>query len=152
LEASDADLEQTAAVKLSLDAFGVNVGYGAKRIFVNGSHIGNLPPCGDQWTPFSFNVPLVANTTTPRKWSVVIRCANNEDKFKVGHMTLTLVLRSGREIALRSKVVATSHQDWAFFEGITFTQEPTTKLLSTPVIELEFARTVATQGSSSGKG
>ncbi|MFM7187874.1 MAG: hypothetical protein ACKO14_08645, partial [Armatimonadota bacterium] len=152
VEASDADLEQTAAVKLSLDAFGVNVGYGAKRIFVNGSHIGNLPPCGDQWTPFTLNVPLVANTTPPRKWSVVIRCANNEDKFKVGHMTLTLVLRSGREVALRSQVVATSHQDWAFFEGITFTQEPTTKLLSAPSIEFEFARPAASQGSTLEKG
>jgi hypothetical protein len=152
IEVSDTDLAQTTAVKLSLDAFGVNAGYGAKRIFVNGTHIGNLSACGDQWTPFAFNIPLAANAPIPRKWSIVVRCANNEDKFKVGHMAITIVLKTGREIVLRSKVVATSHKDWVHFEGTAFTTDTATTLLNSPVIALELAYPAATQGSPAGKG
>jgi hypothetical protein len=152
IEVSDTDLAQTTAVKLSLDAFGVNAGYGAKRIFVNGTHIGNLSACGDQWTPFAFNIPLAANAPIPRKWSIVVRCANNEDKFKVGHMAITIVLKTGREIVLRSKAVATSHKDWAHFEGTAFQSETATNLLISPVIALDLAYPAAPQGSPAGKG
>ncbi len=152
VEASDTELAQVASIKLTLDAFGVNAGYGAKRIFVNETHVGNLPACGDQWTPFAFTVPVTPNTPTTRKWSIVLRCANNEDKFKVGHLTLTLKLKNGREIVLRSKGVATSHQDWAHFEGAVFSADSATKLLSSPAIEFELARTEGAQQPTSGKG
>lgn len=152
VEASDADLAQTVSAKLSLDAFGINAGYGAKRIFVNERHIGNLPACGDQWNGFTFDVPLTANSPIPRRWSVVIRCANNEDKFKIGHLAVTLKLKSGRDIVLRSKAVATSHRDWAHFEGTAFTLDAATKLLSSPVIALELAYPAALQGSPVGNG
>jgi hypothetical protein len=152
VEASDTELAQVASIKLTLDAFGVNAGYGAKRIFVNGMHIGNLSACGDQWTPFAFNIPLTPNTHTTRRWSIVVRCANNEDKYKVGHMAITIVLKTGREIVLRSKAVATSHRDWAHFEGTEFQSETLTNLLSSPVIALELAYPAVTQGSPAGKG
>jgi len=152
VEASDADLARTVSAKLSLDAFGINAGYGAKRIFVNERHIGNLPACGDQWNAFTFDVPLTANSPVPRRWSVVVRCANNEDKFKIGHLAITLKLKTGRDIVLRSKAVATSHRDWAHFEGTAFTTDPATNLLNSPVIALELAYPVASQGSPSGKG
>ena len=152
VEASDTELAQVTRIKLTLDAFGVNAGYGAKRIFVNETHVGNLPACGDQWTPFAFTVPVTPNTPKTRKWSIVVRCANNEDKFKVGHMNITLMLKTGREIVLRSKVVATSHRDWVHFEGSEFTADTATHLLSSPVIALELARPTDTQGSPAGKG
>jgi hypothetical protein len=152
VEASDTELAQVTSIKLTLDAFGVNAGYGAKRIFVNETHIGNLPACGDQWTPFAFTIPVTPTTPKTRKWSIVVRCANNEDKFKVGHMTITLILKTGREIVLRSKVVATSHRDWVHFEGSEFQTETATNLLNSPVITLELARPATAQGSPAGKG
>jgi hypothetical protein len=152
VEASDTELAQVTSIKLTLDAFGVNAGYGAKRIFVNETHVGNLPACGDQWTPFAFTIPVTPNTPKTRKWSIVVRCANNEDKFKVGHMAITLMLKTGREIVLRSKVVATSHRDWVHFEGSEFQTETATNLLNSPVITLELARPATAQGSPAGKG
>jgi hypothetical protein len=95
---------------------------------------------------------VTPNTPKTRKWSIVVRCANNEDKFKVGHMAITLMLKTGREIVLRSKVVATSHRDWAHFEGSEFTADTATNLLNSPVIALELAQPANTQGSPAGKG
>lgn len=152
VEASDTELAQVTGIKLTLDAFGVNAGYGAKRIFVNETHIGNLPACGDQWTPTTFAIPITGNAPIPRKWSIVVRCANNEDKFKVGHMAITLMLKTGREIALRSKAVATSHKDWAHFEGTAFTTDTATTLLNSPIIALELARSATSPGTTMGKG
>ena len=152
VEASDSDLAQTTSAKLTLDAFGVNAGYGAKRIFVNETHIGNVSACGDQWTPFTFDIPLIANIPTPRQWSIIVRCAINEDKFKVGHVALTLLLKNGRELVLRSKAVATSHRDWTHFEGTEFQTETATNLLKSPIIELELARPATAQGTTTGKG
>jgi hypothetical protein len=67
-------------------------------------------------------------------------------------MTITLILKTGREIVLRSKVVATSHRDWVHFEGSEFQTETATNLLNSPVITLELARPATAQGSPAGKG
>jgi hypothetical protein len=67
-------------------------------------------------------------------------------------MAITLMLKTGREIVLRSKGVATSHQDWAHFEGAVFSTDTATKLLNSPAIDFELARTEGAQRPTSGKG
>ena len=67
-------------------------------------------------------------------------------------MAITIVLKTGREIVLRSKAVATSHKDWAHFEGTAFTRDTVTNLLNSPVIVLELAYPAVAQGSPAGKG
>ena len=67
-----------------------------------------------------------------------IQAPDNEDKFKVGKISLKLTLQDGRISQSQDASVFTSHLDWTYFEGKVFQVEADKKRRISPTLSLDF--------------
>ncbi len=132
------DLKHVQRAELKIEVFGINAGYGEKLLYLNHEKIAVLPTGGDQWKVFQVQLTAPQISQLQLHNLVEIQAPDNEDKFKVGKISLKLTLQDGRISQSQDASVFTSHLDWTYFEGKVFQVEADKKRRISPTLSLDF--------------
>ena len=130
-------LSEIQTADLSIEVFGINAGYGEKTLYLNQQKIAVLPTGGDQWKAFHVNLNAEQIKALKLQNDIEVQAPVNEDKFKVGKISLKLTLKDGRMSTVKSPEIFTSHSDWAYFEGKVFQLNSEKNLRVSPALKLE---------------
>ena len=116
--ATAAEIAAATAARLELDVFGNDAGrYGDKTLFLGGTKLGSLPPCGDTWQPVRFELDAATRAALGPLNTVVIRAADATDKFKVQRLRIVLTLPDGTELTGPATAAHVNDADWAHAAG-----------------------------------
>jgi hypothetical protein len=135
---SPADLSQIQSAEINLEVFGINAGYGDKTLFLNHHSIATLPTGGDQWKPVHLSLNAAQISQLQLHNEIEIQAPANEDKFKVGKVSIKVTLKDGRMTQIKTSDIFTSHTDWSYFEGKVFQLDSTQKTRISPVLLIDF--------------
>ncbi|MEK7949167.1 hypothetical protein [Luteolibacter soli] len=125
---TDSELRGIRKAWLTVEHFGINAGYGAKTLFLNGAKLAELPTGPDEWQTARIEVPASLIAKLKPENTVELRCDSAEDKFKFRGLELRVELSDGGQVRSGAQdSPQTSSKDWAHFEGESFLSEKVSK-------------------------